>query len=158
MIRDGMLFLLFLCLLLTAGCSKIPEVVDVAFSRVSMTEAPQEIRKAVEENREKEKAAVYVFDQEVYIVITRGEKPTGGYGVEVVDIDKYILDEDRFAVKVKVKYIDPEPGQPVTQAITYPFIIVKTDLKDIPLDTQFRFSVNQQEIIEYPVELSDVCS
>ncbi len=151
--RKSFISLLLFSLLIISGCNRMLEVVDVTFKAVTITEAPEEIRKAVKENRDKEKATVYTVDREVYIVITRGEKTTGGYSVEVSDIDKYILGEDKFAITVKVEYKDPEPGQPVTQAITYPFSIVKVDLKDIPMDTPFKFSIDGTEKTEYPVEL-----
>lgn len=152
MIRNSFIFLLLFSLFMISGCEKIPEVVDVTFEDITISKAPEEIRKVVEETRDVEKAAVYIVDRQVYIVITRGEKTTGGYGVEVVDIDKYILGEDRFQVAVRAEYKDPEPGQPVTQAITYPFTIVKADLKDIPMDTSFKFNIDGIEKTVYPVE------
>jgi len=153
MIRNGFIFLLLFSLILISGCEKMLEVVDVTFKAVTISEAPEEIRKAVKETLDEEKAAVYVIEREVYIVVTRGEKPTGGYGVEIVDMDKFIFKEDEFAVTVKVNYKDPQPGQLVTQAITYPFIVVKTGLKDIPRDTSFKFVIDGMEKTEYPVEL-----
>jgi len=151
--KKGLCILLLVLLLILNGCCKMPEVVDVAYKKVTVFEAPPQIKEMVENFKDEEKAAVYVVDNIVYIVVTRGEKPTGGYGVKVVDIDKHMLGEDRFGVVVKVEYIEPKPGQPVTQAITYPFTIVQTELVDIPMDTQFRFMINGLEIAEYPIKL-----
>jgi hypothetical protein len=151
--KKNLVILLLLLMTIIPGCYKMPEVVDVAYEKVTVFEAPPQIREMVENTKEEEKAGVYVVDDVVYIVVTRGEKPTGGYGVKVVDIDKYIMDEDKFGVVVKIEYIDPKPGQPVTQAIAYPFTIVRTELTDIPMDTQFRFIMDGAETVAYPVRL-----
>jgi ribosomal protein L35AE/L33A len=151
--RYGLVLLLLLFVFAISACSRMPEVVDVAYRKITVFEAPQQIRDMLENTKEQESASVYVVDRVVYILITRGEKMTGGYGVNVVDIDKHILGEDRFGITVRVEYTDPKPGQPVTQAITYPFVIVKTELIDIPMDTQFRFRIDGKELVKYPVSL-----
>ena len=42
---------------------------------------------------------------------------------------------------VRVEYQDPKPGQMVAQVITYPFVVVKTGLKEISGDTVFKFLI-----------------
>lgn len=54
------------------------------------------------------------------IFITSGEKPTGGFSVDV----KYIEDNEG-KTNILVDEKSPAPGDMVTQAITYPFVIVK---------------------------------
>ncbi|HEY6142369.1 MAG TPA: protease complex subunit PrcB family protein [Flavobacterium sp.] len=59
-----------------------------------------------------------------FIVLNMGEKPTGGYqiGLEsVVETDKNII--------ITIKEIAPEPNAMVTQAITYPYSIVRINSK-----------------------------
>ncbi|ERI06643.1 stalk domain-containing protein [Aneurinibacillus aneurinilyticus] len=56
----------------------------------------------------------------LYAAITRGQKPNGGYGVEVVGVT-----EQANKVIVKVKYTNPQPGKMYTQVITYPATLVK---------------------------------
>ncbi|MGI6344924.1 MAG: protease complex subunit PrcB family protein [Bacillota bacterium] len=57
---------------------------------------------------------------EFLVVVMRGQCPTGGYGIEVVKFER--VDD---VVYVWVKDIDPRPGSMVTQAITYPYQIVR---------------------------------
>lgn len=59
-----------------------------------------------------------------FIVLNMGEKPTGGYqiGLEsVVETDKNII--------ITIKEIAPESNAMVTQAITYPYSIVRINSK-----------------------------
>jgi hypothetical protein len=55
------------------------------------------------------------------IVVHGGEVPTGGYRVEV----KRVL-VDRSATVVEARIIRPRPNTIVTQALTYPYAVVKT--------------------------------
>lgn len=117
----------------------MPEVSDLAFESITVFEAPPQLEKAVHKQKRKEGAAVYMVEGTVYIVAARGEMPTGGYGVRIVDVKE---DEDGSGVRVLVEYKDPKPGQMVAQVVTYPYTIVRTDLKNIPGDIPFRILVD----------------
>jgi hypothetical protein len=54
------------------------------------------------------------------IFIASGEKSTGGFGIDV----KYVEDNEG-KTNILVEEKSPAPGDMVTQAITYPFVIVK---------------------------------
>jgi hypothetical protein len=63
-------------------------------------------------------AYVKTFDGWRVVLVAAGEKPTGGYLVEVEQLgksagEKWILD---------VRFVSPAPGDMVTEAITYPYI------------------------------------
>jgi hypothetical protein len=64
-------------------------------------------------------------------VVTRGEKPTSGYTVKIDKIEK-IREEDKFKLVVYAEFYDPKPGDVVDQVITYPYIVTKTNLKELP--------------------------
>ena len=119
------------------GCRRVPEVPELEFRSISIFQAPPQVERMVQQQRKEEGAAVYVSDDAVYIVVARGEKPTGGYGIKVVDIKEEGGDFD-----VHVEYSDPKPGQMVAQVVTHPFAVVKADLKDISRDTSFRFYID----------------
>lgn len=61
----------------------------------------------------------------IYAAVARGQKPNGGYGVEVVGVT-----ERANKVVVKVKYKDPEPGKMYTQVITHPSTLIKVPRTD----------------------------
>lgn len=60
------------------------------------------------------------FSKEQIVAIFIGTRSNGGYGIkinEVVETDKNI--------KVLFETTEPQPGQPVTMALTNPFVILK---------------------------------
>lgn len=67
-------------------------------------------------------AGVWVKDFGDYrlVLITMGEKPSGGYAVE---IDEAAAPEDSYVIDVR--FVEPEPGSMVTTALTYPYTVVK---------------------------------
>jgi hypothetical protein len=62
------------------------------------------------------------FDKEIVAAVFFGEKPTGGYGVEISSAEV----ADR-ALTVFVRETSPKPGAMVTQAINQPFHIVRIE-------------------------------
>jgi len=66
-----------------------------------------------------------VIDGNPYILVTYGPKPTGGYTVEITDVE--ITGQ---AILVDVTFTEPAPGAPVTQAFTYPFDLALVSLDD----------------------------
>lgn len=63
-------------------------------------------------------------DQSTFIVLSAGEKPTGGYGITVIDVKEKVQE-----VEVYVKKTKPAPNAFVTMAITYPICIVQINSK-----------------------------
>lgn len=59
-----------------------------------------------------------------FIVLNMGEKRTGGYAITVDGVR-----ETDTQIILKTRHIKPEPGTMVTQAITYPYTIVKINSK-----------------------------
>ena len=111
---------------------------DVDFRVLSETEVPQQIAtQVIPEYRQLERALASVVDGKVYVVATRGEKPTSGYEIE---IDKMTLEEadDVSTLMVFVKFRDPQPGMSLTQALTYPLVVAETELTELPDQIQLK--------------------
>src|SRR4029079_1061906 len=62
------------------------------------------------------------FDKELVAAVFLGEKPTGGYGVEISSAEV----ADR-SLTIFLKETSPKPGAIVTQAINQPFHIVRIE-------------------------------
>jgi hypothetical protein len=60
------------------------------------------------------------FSKDIVAAVFLGEKPTGGFDVEIVRIDQTAT-----AVVIEYREKSPLPGSVVTQALTQPFHIVK---------------------------------
>lgn len=85
---------------------------------------PNEIKMLQNDESLKNKISVNDVQNSNFIILNMGEKFTGGYsiGVEsVVETEKNIV--------IKVKETVPKEGAMVTQAITYPFCVVKINSK-----------------------------
>lgn len=111
---------------------------DVKFRVLSETEIPQQIAsQVIPEYRQLERALASVVDGKVYVVATRGEKPTTGYELQ---IDRMTLEgsDDSKTLVVFVKFKDPQPGMALTQALTYPLQVAETELEELPDQIQLR--------------------
>lgn len=104
---------------------------DVNFESIEPENIPRQISEVLPNYRMKEKALVCRINDEIYVVVTRGEKSTAGYDVE---IDKLTLsdEEGEKVLTVYAKYTDPKPGDVTAQILTYPFTVVKTDMTELP--------------------------
>jgi len=105
---------------------------EVRFKVLDSSEIPEKIKEILPRYLSEEKALTCRLNDEIYVVVTRGEKKTGGYSVEVEKIIKEERDGGDFDITVVAKYSDPAPDEIVTQGFDYPFTIVKTDLEEMP--------------------------
>jgi hypothetical protein len=85
-----------------------------------MTTVPESLRVWIEQSLNKELGQSRVIDGSTYLLITRGEKRTGGYEVEV-----QAAEQAGDQLIVTVVYTDPDKGDIVTESVTHPFELVK---------------------------------
>jgi hypothetical protein len=81
-----------------------------------------ELEEWINNSKSMELAQWRIIEGDMYILITRGEKRTGGYQVHIDDVKQY---PDRLLVTIH--YIDPLKGAPLIQSITYPYTLVKLE-------------------------------
>jgi hypothetical protein len=128
-----LLLLLFLVLLVFTGC-KAEKYEDgekkeeLDFSIVDADQTPQEVLDMVENQKQDPFKFSYTDGQNLYIVVGYGEKPTGGYSIQVSDL--YLSDQ---AVVIETDLLGPSKEDVVTMALTYPYIVVKTEYIDKPV-------------------------
>ena len=80
-----------------------------------------------------------------YLVVHRGERPTGGYSVAVAGAK---VQGDRVSVRLSLE--DPAPDAMVTQSLTHPYEI--SVLRDLaPEDKTFTFVNGKGERLDWPV-------
>ncbi len=92
-------------------------------------ELPASIEEWVDYSREIMCAQAREYDDALYLLVTYGEQPTGGYGVEITDVQK-----QPDWLEVTVHFTEPEEGEPVTQALTYPYDLKKVEPTDLPVE------------------------
>ena len=104
----------------------------VKYKVLESSEIPEKIKEILPKYLMEERALSCRLNEEIYILVTRGEKKTGGYGVEVNKIVSEKSSKDDFDLIVYAKFKDPDVNDIVAQGFTYPFAIVKTNLNKMP--------------------------
>lgn len=111
---------------------------DVSFEPVKEGEMPADITSDVIPSYKKlERALACMVDDHVYVIVTRGEKPTSGFGVS---IEKMAMEENdgKTNLIVYAAFEDPEKDTAFSQIITYPLQVVKTNLTVLPDTIELR--------------------
>lgn len=62
----------------------------------------------------------YTLDADRYLLLSAGEKPTGGYYLE-----NLTLTGREKEIEVKAQLRSPQPGEYVTEALTYPHLLIR---------------------------------
>ena len=104
---------------------------DVGFDNVEADSVPAQINEVLPNYRVKEKALVCKINDEVYVVVTRGEKNTAGYDVGVKEL-KLSTQDGAKVLTVYAEFTDPVPGEVSAQILTYPYTVIKTELSELP--------------------------
>ena len=105
---------------------------SVGFEELSKDNIPKAIEvEVVPEYRELERALGCLIDGKVYVIVTRGEKPTSGYEVTIKEM-KLEKDKGGSNLKVKAHFREPEKGKTLSQVVTYPYKVASTDLTVLP--------------------------
>lgn len=126
----------FIIIIIILGLIFIPKYFrvgdkEVRFKTLEKEEIPQKIVDVLPNYLADERALGCKVDEEIFVVVTRGEKNTDGYGVTIDKIEKIKTEED-YQLAIYAVFKDPKPDEIVAQKISYPFTIVKTDLKELP--------------------------
>ena len=110
----------------------------VKFERVSEKAVPREIEADILPSyRDLERALAFKVDDTVYVMVTRGEKPTAGYDVKIEELALESKD-DKSVLNVYATFADPADAENLAQVICYPYDLVKTDLTGLPDSIQLR--------------------
>ena len=111
---------------------------SVQFKTLEEKKIPADITAdVIPEYKSLERALACKIDDDIYVIVTRGEKPTSGFGVM---IDKMVLEEkeEKTNLIVYAAFDDPQQETAISQIITYPVSVVKTDLKRLPDSIELR--------------------
>jgi len=140
-------YIIALVIIIIIGILFIPKLLrsksgEVKFKIVKEEDIPEKIKEVLPKYLMEERALTCKYRDEIYVVVTRGEKSSKGYGVE---IDKIIMEKyakDIFDIVVYAIFTDPDINEIVEQEYDYPYIVVKTNLKTMPqevhLDVEYR--------------------
>lgn len=102
---------------------------------------PASLRNEVEKRRTTKGTASFKSDGLTYVLITAGEKGTGGYAVQI----NAVGDGGNGKVEVIYTISGPAPGQIVTEAITYPYVVAAIE-SDLPVEFHEEVPVVAEEV------------
>ena len=115
----------------------------VTFTQLKKDEIPQTIETdVIPEYRELERALGCLVNGKVYVVVTRGEKPTAGYDLAIEDIRLQKMEDGGSNMLVTARFEEPAAGESVSRIITYPYVVAETDLTVLPdtIELQARYA------------------
>jgi hypothetical protein len=92
------------------------------------TEMPPEIAQWQEANRRSPGQYTKHEGSHTYLMVAAGERPTGGYTVEVLSVR-----ESGGKLHVAARINAPPPGSMVTMAFTYPTAVIRIDRTELPV-------------------------
>ncbi|TLS37893.1 protease complex subunit PrcB family protein [Pseudalkalibacillus caeni] len=95
---------------------------EVPYEEVSLEEVPENVAASVRSKTFEESTFTVPDGDSLYIIVTRGEMPTGGYSVAFTSLEK--KGKELFA---QYKYKNPGKDDMVTQVISKPVAIIKID-------------------------------
>lgn len=112
-------------ILFVLACNEAEEPDDVALP----DELPTEVQSWIDAATNKFGGQSYVHEEILYLLVTYGEKPTGGYSVEITDIK-----EDDEKLIVTAHFTEPGEDEMVTQALTYPYDLAMLEDPGLPVE------------------------
>ncbi|MCD8150082.1 MAG: protease complex subunit PrcB family protein [Clostridiales bacterium] len=107
------------CTLKKAGTEKVR---DLEYTVLAESEIPETLAEEIEENKTDDLKMTYREDDYLYIVRGFGMQETGGYSIQMREL--YLADN---AIYFKAELIGPESGEEVEKAVSYPYLVIKTE-------------------------------
>lgn len=102
---------------------------DLEFTVVAEEEQPEALKEVMEEKKISPFQISYTLGENLYLAIGYGEQQTGGYSISVDE-----LYETESNIVINTTLLGPSPEEQVVQSITYPYIVIKTELLDKDVD------------------------
>lgn len=119
-------------LILLAGCvlsgcivqHEQEKIEDLEFTVMDPMDLPEELQEQIVARQEEDFSMTYSDQEYLYIVRGYGEQETGGY---CISIDQCYRTKNTICVKTTLT--GPQVGENVTTAPSYPYIVIKTELR-----------------------------
>lgn len=102
---------------------------DLEFTVVAEEEQPEALVEVMEQKKTSPFQISYTLGEDLYLAIGYGEQQTGGYSISVDE-----LYETENHIVVDTTLIGPAADEQVVQSITYPYVVIKTELIDKDVD------------------------
>jgi hypothetical protein len=119
--------------MLAGGCSfsadgQTAKVRDLEYTVVGEQELPEELQTEIDANKQTAFQLTYSDGEYLYIVNGYGEQETSGYSIQVKEL--YLTGQ---AVCFQTELTGPQNGEKVSSTKSFPYVVVKTELVDLPV-------------------------
>lgn len=104
------------------------KVQELDYTVVDQDEVPEGFQEQIDARKENVFKLTYEDGEYLYIAAGYGEQTTGGYSIQVKDC--YVSSN---AVYFDTELYGPEKGETVCDAVTFPYIVIKTELREEPV-------------------------
>jgi hypothetical protein len=104
------------------------KVKDMEFSVVADTDMPQELKEIITQKQQSPFKLTYSDDKNLYIVVGYGQQPSGGFSIAVNDL--FLTDN---SIVLKTELIGPSKGEVAGVEASFPFIVIKTEMSELPV-------------------------
>jgi hypothetical protein len=144
-------YLIFgLALILIMGTLIAPRILrgkegTIKFKEIQEEDIPEKIVEMLPKYIMEERALTCKYRDEIYVIVTRGEKKSHGFEVDIEKIVEERHSKDEYDIIVHAKFKDPNPDEVLPQEYDYPFTIVKTNLKSMLKQVHLEIEYLDQE-------------
>ena len=133
----GVIYGVILMALIIGGFIVIPNMFmeqskPVDYTILQREALPEKIRDMMDKDVNEERALAVKLNNKIYVVVTRGNDKNHGIEMDKIDVVKQ---DDKNIMRVKVVYKDKEKS--------YPYIVVETNLNELPDSTELNTSVEE---------------
>lgn len=123
--RTLFIMILSVAMLFVLACNEADEPEEV----ILPDELPAEVQAWIDAATNNFGGQTLVYEDILYLLVTYGEKPTGGYVVEITDIT-----EKEGKLVVTAHFTEPGEDEMVTQALTYPYDLAMLEDPGLPVE------------------------
>ncbi|HYF81979.1 MAG TPA: S-layer homology domain-containing protein [Clostridia bacterium] len=100
------------------------EETELSVASVDYEDLSEVLQDKVDDLKSTKNYKAYEYNDYIYLLATMGRKSTGGYDIDFEEVYKVENDDD-FVVKAVIDTDEPSSNDSVTQAVTYPYSVVK---------------------------------
>ena len=124
-----------LLLVLLTGCKVTDmngqETRELEYTVVKEEDIPEEVRTVIEEKKAQEFQMTYQSENYLYLLKGYGQQMSGGYSIQIEN-----LSLGDTAIYFRTVLIGPQKGEMVSGEPSYPYIVVKLEYREEPVQFQ----------------------
>ena len=133
----GVIYGVIIMALIIGGFIVIPNIFmeqskPVDYTILQREAIPEKILDMMDKYVKEERALAVKLNNKIYVVVTRGDDKNHGIEMDKIDVVKQ---DDKNIMRVKVVYKDKEKS--------YPYIVVETNLNELPDSIELNTSVEE---------------